>query len=150
MGFIKEVGYAVVGCGRIATSHLKAVNQLPGYIDLIAAVDVREERARKYCEEFGAEKYYTSVENALKDEAIEAVDLCLPPSEHCPVAVQAMNAGRNVIVEKPMCLTVAEADQMIEAADRNGVILMCGQSRRFNDPLMAARETGDEEQCPTR
>jgi predicted dehydrogenase len=140
MGFIEKVGYAVIGCGRIATSHLKAVNQLPEYIDLIATVDVQEHRAEKYCEEFQAEKHYTSVEDVLKDEGVEAVDLCLPPSEHCLVAVQAMNAGRHVLVEKPMCLTVAEADQMIEAVDRNGVILMCGQSRRFNDPLMAARE----------
>lgn len=140
MGFIKKVGYAVIGCGRIATSHLKAVNQLPEYIDLIATVDVQEDRAMKHCEKFRAEKHYTSVEDVLKDKAVEAVDLCLPPSEHCPMAVQAMSAGRHVIVEKPMCLTVAEADQMIEAADRNGVILMCGQSRRFNDPLMAARE----------
>lgn len=140
MGFIEKVGYAVIGCGRIATSHLKAINQLPEYVDLIATVDVQEERAKKYCGDFGAEKYYTSMADVLKDEAIEAVDLCLPPSEHCPVAVQAMNAGRHVIVEKPMCLTVAEADKMIEAADRNEVIVMCGQSRRFNDPLMAAHE----------
>ena len=140
MGFTRKVGYAVIGCGRIATSHLKAISQLPEYIDLIATVDVQENRARKYCEDFEAEKYYTSVEDVLKDKVVEAVDLCLPPSEHCPVAVQAMDAGRHVIVEKPMCLTVSEADQMIEVADRNGVILMCGQSRRFNDPLMAARK----------
>ena len=140
MGFTKKVGYAVVGCGRIATSHLKAINQLSEYIDLVATVDIQEDRARKYCEDFAAGKYYASVEDALRDQAVEAVDLCLPPSEHCPVAVQAMKAGRHVIVEKPMCLTVAEADQMIEAADKNSVILMCGQSRRFNDPLMAARE----------
>jgi predicted dehydrogenase len=140
MGFNRKVGYAVIGCGRIATSHLRAINQLLEYIDLIATVDVQEDRARKYSEDFGARKYYTSVQDVLEDKAVEAVDLCLPPSEHCPVAVQAMNAGRHVVVEKPMCLTVAEADQMIEAADRNSVILMCGQSRRFNDPLMAARE----------
>ena len=139
MGFIRKVGYAVIGCGRIARSHLRAVNHLSEYVDLIAVVDVQEDRARAYCDEFGAEKYYTSVDDALEDEAVEAADLCLPPSEHCPVAVQVMNAGRHVMVEKPMCLTVAEADQMIEAADENRMILMCGQSRRFNDPLTAAR-----------
>jgi predicted dehydrogenase len=140
MGFIRKVGYAVIGCGRIARSHLSAVNQLTDYVDLIATVDVQEDRARNYSEEYGAEKYYASVADALKDDAIEAVDLCLPPSEHCPVAVQAMSAERHVLVEKPLCLTVAEADRMIEAADRNGVILMCGQSRRFSDPLMAAHK----------
>jgi len=140
MESVKKVGYAVIGCGRIARSHLSAINQLSGYIDLIATVDFQEDRARGYCEEFGAEKYYTLVKDVLEDGAVEAVDLCLPPSEHCPVAVEAMNAGRNVIVEKPMCLTVKEADQMIEAADRNGVILMCGQSRRFNEPLIAVYE----------
>ncbi len=144
MGFIRKVGYAVIGCGRIARSHLSAVNQLTDYVDLMATVDVQEDRAKDYSEEYGAEKYYTSVEDALKDDAIEAVDLCLPPSEHCPVAVQAMNAERHVLVEKPMCLTVVEADEMIEAADRNGVILMCGQSRRFNDPLMAAHKMLNE------
>jgi len=139
MGF-KKVGYAVIGCGRISTSHLKAINQLPEYIDLIATVDMEGYRAERYCEEFGAKKYYTSVADVLNDKAVEAVDLCLPPSAHCPIAVQSMNAGRHVLVEKPMCLTVAEADEMIETADKNGVILMCGQSRRFNDPLMSARK----------
>ena len=87
MDFAKKVGYAVIGCGRISRSHLAGVNQLPEYIDLIATVDVQEDRAKGYCQEFGASKYYTSVENALKDETIEAVDLCLPPSEHCASAV---------------------------------------------------------------
>lgn len=140
MGSVRKVGYAVVGCGRISEYHLKAVNELPDYVDLVATVDVQAERAKKYCANFGAGTYYTSVEDVLKNEAVEAVDLCIPPSEHCPVAVQVMEAGRHVLVEKPLCLTVVEADKMIAAADKNNVTLVCGQSRRFNDPLMAARE----------
>lgn len=140
----QRVGYAVVGCGRIAQAHLKAVHQLPEHVDLVAVVDTQEDRAKAYQTQFGAGTYYLSVEEALQDDAIEAMDLCLPPVAHCPVAVQAANAGRHVLVEKPMALTVAEADAMITATEDSDVILMAGQSRRFNDPLMAAKKLLDE------
>jgi predicted dehydrogenase len=113
-------------------------------VELVAVVDMQEGRARDYQSRFGAPKHYVSVEDALQDKAIEAVDLCLPPAAHCPVAVQSLESGRHVLVEKPMALTVAEADAMIAAAEENDVILMSGQSRRFNDPLMAAKELLDE------
>ena len=137
------VGYAVVGCGRIAKAHLEAIQQLPDHVKLLAVVDVQEERAKEYQVRYGAPKHYLSVQQALQDNEIEALDLCLPPSAHGPVAVEALEAGRHVIVEKPMALTVAEADAMIDAADKNDVILMSGQSRRFNEPLWAAKELLD-------
>lgn len=144
MSFEKPVGYAVVGCGRIAQSHLNAIQQLPEHVELVAVVDMQEDRAKDYQTRFGAQKYYVLVEDALQDEAIEAVDLCLPPVAHCPVAVQALKAGRHVLVEKPMALTVQEVDAMINAAESNGVIVMAGQSRRFNEPLMAAKQLLDD------
>jgi len=133
---MKKLGYCCVGCGRISPSHLYAARELSDLVDLVAVVDIIEEKAIRRAKEFGARKYYLSVDEAFLDPQIDIVDLCLPHYLHCPIAVQAAENGKHVLVEKPMSITVEEAEKMISAAEKNGVTLMVGQSRRFHRAVL--------------
>lgn len=136
----RPLGVAVIGCGRISVSHIKGSQSHPDALEVVAVVDVVEEKARARADEFGVATVYTSVEEALRDDRIQALDICTQPVFHAPVGIQGAEAGRHVIIEKPMCLTVKEADRLIAAGKANGVTVMSGQSRRFNEPVLAARK----------
>jgi predicted dehydrogenase len=81
--------------------------------------------------DFSAVRKYRTVEEILGDPELDAVDICLPTYLHAPVAIQALRAGKHVLVEKPMALDAASAAEMIEEAERQQRILMVGQALRF-------------------
>lgn len=125
-------GVAVFGCGGVSGAHFSAYAANPK-ARLVAAVDVRPELARAAAERWNAPRWYSSAEEALADPAIQIADLCLPHHLHAPVAIQAANAGKHVFVEKPIANTLAEADAMIAACERNGVVLMVDQTKRYQN-----------------
>jgi len=131
----KILNVAIVGCGRIAREHVKAYKTLGECFRIVAFADLDISRASGFADEFEMGRAYDSVARACRNEDIHAVDLCLPPCAHCPAAVEAADLGRHVIVEKPLAVTCEQVDYMIDAAERNGVVVMSGQSRRFNGPL---------------
>ena len=135
-----KVGIALIGCGRIARNHFEAYANLSDVLEVVAVIDTDEDRAKKGQDACGASRYYLSIEDALDDDEVEALDVCLAHALHCSICVQALDAKRHVICEKPLACSLAECDEMIAAADRNRVWLMSGQSRRFNGPLIKARE----------
>jgi len=134
---------AVVGCGRIAHNHVSAYRELDDLFEIVAFADRDLSRAEAFARESGIANAYTSLEDACAELAIDTADLCLPPSEHCPVAVTAAELGLHVIVEKPLALTCEDVDRMVAAGERNQVVVMSGQSRRFNGPLRKAKEIID-------
>src|SRR4051795_5660549 len=97
----KKVKIAIIGLGRIARTHIDALNHWPELCELSAVVDINEDLARAYSEEFNV-PYYISVEESLKDPNIDAVVICLPHNLHESVSVQASHAGKHVLVEKVM------------------------------------------------
>jgi predicted dehydrogenase len=133
-----KIGLAMIGCGQIAQAHLRgiAANQ---QAELVAAMDIAEEKAIAAADKYGA-KPYTSVEAVLANENVDAVVLPLPHHLHCPIAIQAAEAGKHILVEKPMALNLAEAKQMVEAAESASVRLMVGQSTRFRPEVWTAKE----------
>jgi len=132
-----NVGLAMIGCGQIARAHLRAIGETP-HADLVATMDIIEEKVRAAADEYHA-KPYTSVKAVLADEGVDAVVLPLPHHLHCPIAVQAAEAGKHILVEKPMALNLAEARQMVDAAEAGGVCLMVGQSTRFRPEVWTAK-----------
>jgi predicted dehydrogenase len=128
----------MVGCGGIAQAHLEGIAQTPG-ASLAAAVDVVAERAEAVAGAHGVSAY-TSYAEALADPRVDAVLLALPHHLHLPYTVQAAQAGKHVLVEKPMAMNLAEARQMVEAAQAAGVRLMVGQSTRFQPQVWALKE----------
>jgi predicted dehydrogenase len=119
----------LVGCGFMGKMHGTVYGQLPN-AELVAAVDQTPDRLKEYCNQFGC-KGYTTLEEALANEQIDVVDICLPTDLHHEFVIKAANAGKNVFCEKPMARTVALAEEMADACKRNGVRLMIGHCIRF-------------------
>jgi len=127
---------AIVGCGWAGTRHLEAVRELGDKVEAAGLVDSDEAHLQKKAGEFGIQNVYANYAEALKDPEFDAIDICSPHRFHCEQAVAAAEAGKSVLVEKPMALTVAEATRMLEAAAANGVRLYVAESAVYA-PLAA-------------
>jgi predicted dehydrogenase len=101
--------------------------------------DVDEGLARRRAEEVGVERVFTDAETMISDVACDAVDVCTPPDQHAPLVRTAIEAGKHVLVEKPFTLSLAEARELVAAADRARVTLMVAQNQRFLPSHQAAR-----------
>lgn len=137
-----KVGLGMIGCGQIAQSHFKAIKGAPD-AELVAVMDVVEEKAQAASKEYGG-KIYKSVEEVLADDSVDAVILPLPHHLHRPITIQAAEAGKHILVEKPMALNLSEAQEMVNAAEKAGVRLMVGQSTRFRPEFWKAKSLIDE------
>ena len=143
----------VIGLGFMGTTHIKAARGVPGVE--IAAVCSRDERklAGDFSEvrgnsgdaggqvDLSGAALYRDIAALLADSTIDAVDICLPTGMHERVTVDALRAGKHVIVEKPMALDGASADRMVAEAERQGRVLMSAQVIRFWPEYAALRDT---------
>jgi predicted dehydrogenase len=131
----RKLRFGVIGCGRIAQAHFAAIEFLKEEVDLVAVTDTDEKRAREAKERFGARYFIPRYEDLLDHPEIEAVIIPLPNHFHHPVALKAAKAKKHILVEKPIALNTKQAQEMVEEAKKNGIILMVGQSRRFSDAV---------------
>ncbi len=133
---------AIIGCGRISDLH-----QL-GYrgredAKIVTVCDTNKSQAKKKAKAWGVEKVYTLYEDVLSDKEVDAVELLTPHHLHCPMSVQAAQAGKHISVQKPMALSAAEADEMIAAANKAGVILRVYETFVFYPPAVRAKQMID-------
>jgi predicted dehydrogenase len=141
---------AVFGLGFMGSTHLKALRNIPG-AELVAVMSNVEKQLTGDLSEiqgniggpgekmdFSRVRKYRSVEEALRDPEIEAVDICLPTHFHAQAAIDALRAGKHVLVEKPIALTGADADWIIAEAEKAGRVVMAAQVVRFIGPYRAA------------
>ena len=131
---------AIVGCGWAGSRHIEAVRELGEKIEVVCLVDNDEAFVNEKAAEFGIDKVYTDYADALKDTDIDAVDICTPHHLHCTQAVAAAEAGKHVLVEKPMARTVKEASRMMAAADQNGIRLYVAESADYTPMAKLLRE----------
>lgn len=143
MGPPLKVG--LVGCGHHSTAHVQALLALSDLVRVTAVCDVDPERAGVCGARLHAERVFTDYHEFLAESGVDAVDLCLPHSEHAPTTVEAARAGKHVLVEKPIARTLAEADAMIEAARSAGVTLMVAHNQRFHPENQRIRNLLDED-----
>lgn len=141
---MSRMGLCLVGLGRIAQSHLSAIAELKDILKLRAVVTRDPDKGKMVESEYGAEKIYASLDKALEDPEIEAVDICLPHHLHADAAISAAKAGKHVFIEKPLARNLEEADRIIEAAKSAGVKLMVGQSRRFTRATLESKKIIEE------
>ena len=109
---------AIVGTGGIAGAHARAVDALDG-IELVAAVDIDPDRLATFTATWPAARGYPGLAELLAAERLDLVHVCTPPGTHAGTAIAALEAGVNVVCEKPPCLSLAELDR-IQAAERAG------------------------------
>jgi UDP-N-acetyl-2-amino-2-deoxyglucuronate dehydrogenase len=126
---MQRFGVGVIGCGGISSAHLAAYRELADDCVLVAVCDVNEGAARARAAEFQVPEVYTDVARLLADDRVQAVSVCTPHFLHAPLAIAALRAGKHVICEKPMAMTVGECAEMVAAARANGVQLTVGSER---------------------
>ncbi|MCS7223675.1 MAG: Gfo/Idh/MocA family oxidoreductase, partial [Armatimonadetes bacterium] len=122
---------ALIGAGGIAQAHLEAYQKVPE-ATVVAVVDIVEERARRTAERWNIPKWFTDYRQALKENEVEAVDICTPHNVHAPPALEALKSGRSVLVEKPMTARLADAVQMVRLARQKNLTLFCGIASRWS------------------
>ncbi|NMA48693.1 MAG: Gfo/Idh/MocA family oxidoreductase [Tissierellia bacterium] len=155
MEAIIMLNFAIIGCGRISYKHVEAIVNNHSEARLIAVCDTIEERAKKKAEEYFEKMasqgilvempiIYTHYEELLKDSAVDIVTIATESGKHARVSIDAMNAGKHVIVEKPMAMSIEDADRMIEASERNNVKLCVCHQNRFNPAVQKLRQAVEE------
>ena len=131
-----SVRLGVIGCGVIGTIHLRAAAAAPE-VTVAAVADQLPGRAQEAAGEFGAERAYVEAEDLIGDPEVDAVVLALHAAGRAQLAVQALAAGKHVLVEKPPALNAAEVQTML-AAQGDRVAACCSSRRRFYDSYDAA------------
>lgn len=132
---------ALVGCGRIARVHQAYLREL-ATVELVGACDSAPDARAAFTRDTG-QTTFASVEELLANGKPEAVHILTPPASHAPLAIRFLEAGVNVLVEKPFALHVAEADHVIAAARRNGRWVTADHNRYFDPVVQAAARTLD-------
>ena len=120
----------LIGCGAISPLHLEAVSK-SSIAELTAVSDIREERAKAAAEKYGC-NYYTNYKEMIEKESLDSIHICTPHYLHPVIAVYAAEKGVNVLTEKPMSVTLEQADEMIEACKINKVALGVIFQNRYN------------------
>ncbi|MBP9989466.1 MAG: Gfo/Idh/MocA family oxidoreductase [Ruminococcus sp.] len=129
----RKIKVGIIGCGGICKGkHLPALTNID-FIEVVALCDIIEERALEMQKmfELGDAKIYTDYKELLKDESIEVVHVCTPNRSHSFISIDALEAGKHVMCEKPMAKTSEEAKAMCEAAKRTGKKLTIGYQSRW-------------------
>ena len=135
------LGLALIGAGRIGTNHAEiAAHRIPG-ARLLAIADPVELAAKRLAIELGADA--VAVDELLVRPDVDAVLITAPARSHADLVVAAVEAGKHVFCEKPMAVTLADADRAIAAAEAAGVVLQVGFNRRFAAGFAAARAAVD-------
>lgn len=136
---MRNIGYGVIGLGFFGEKHVQVAATLPS-LNLRAVCTRRDQRRKEIKKRFDVPKDYKDYHDLLADPDIEAVSVVTHVDDHLEPVLAALGAGKHVLVEKPMARTVAECDQMIEAAEKANRILMVGHICRFNPRYAVARE----------
>ncbi len=138
----------IIGCGGIANGkHMPGLKTVPG-VEMVAFCDIIVEKAEAAAKKFGTPdaKVYEDYKELLKDETIDVVHVCTPNRSHSFITVDALEAGKHVMCEKPMAINSEEALKMIDAAKRTGKKLTIGYQNRMRADslwLKAAADRGD-------
>ena len=120
----------IVGTGGIAASHARALQALGDRVRLVAAVDVDTDRAAAFAAQWGVPRTAGDLAEVLADTRVDLVHVCTPPVAHVPVAEQALAAGANVVVEKPVALSLAEVDRLLALEEAStGSVAVVSQHR---------------------
>jgi len=137
------LGFALVGCGRIAKRHSELLghNQI-GNARLVAVSDVVKSKAEAIGERFGVPSY-ADMHAMMQSEKVDVVVVLTASGLHAEHVIALAKYGKHIVVEKPMALSLGDADKMIEACDRAGVKLFVVKQNRLNVPVVKLREALD-------
>ncbi len=139
---MKPLKLALIGTGGIAQTHMRALAKTD-QIEVVAVCDIVEEKAVRTAKEYGVPKVFVDYHDILEMDEVEAVSICTWNQAHAAPAVDALHAGKHVLVEKPMAATLVDATAMAKAAKETGLILMVGVQPRFGFARRTAKAIAD-------
>jgi UDP-N-acetylglucosamine 3-dehydrogenase len=141
---MRKLGVAVIGVGGWGKNHARAYKEIES-TELVAVCDVNAERAKSIARQYGI-KAYTNSAKMLKNEDIEAVSVCTWSTMLAKEALKALNAGKHVLVEKPMAANTKQAKTLLETAEKNGLHLTVGFLMRFIPGLQHIRRAVEKKE----
>ncbi len=131
------INIVIVGCGRIGARHAEHINKTDG-LNLYAVCDIDISKAKDLANKYDS-KFFLEIKDAIIESAVDVVSICTPNGLHSEHAILALNAGKNVLCEKPMAITVHDCGEMIHAAEKNNKRLFVIKQNRFNPPVQIVK-----------
>ena len=132
------MGFGIIGCGMISNFHAKAIADVDA-AELVACFDMVKESADRLAKETGCTPYY-SLDEMLADPKVDIVTIGTPSGAHMDPAVAAAKAGKHVIVEKPLEITLEKCDRIIDECEKAGVVVSTIFPSRFHDSSQKIRK----------
>jgi UDP-N-acetyl-2-amino-2-deoxyglucuronate dehydrogenase len=139
---------AIIGTGNISHNHIQGYLEFPDRCEIVALVDIYPEKAEEKKKHYGLTeaKVYSNHQDILNDPSIDVFDICTPPYVHAAISIDALNAGKHVLCEKPMAASLQECDAMISAAKSSGKTLSIIAQNRFTDAFWRLKKVLESNQ----
>ena len=138
---MNKINFGIIGCGRIAKRHAGIIS---GIGCLSAVCDIKENRAKEFAGEFKCNSYSDYYEMLNKETEIDVISICTPNGLHAEQTIKSLQAGKHVLCEKPMAISVQDCEKMIIESDKAGKDLFIVKQNRFNPPAEALKKLIDE------
>ncbi|MBC8229216.1 Gfo/Idh/MocA family oxidoreductase [bacterium] len=139
-----RLGIGIIGTGGISNAHADGYLRLGDKVKIIAVADIFREKAEAAAARWGVECALEDYHHLLEMDEIDAVSVCTYNAAHCQPTVDALKAGKHVLVEKPMAVNAQEAYRMATGAEESGKILMVGMKWRFRPEVLAAKQAVED------
>ncbi|MDI9596307.1 MAG: Gfo/Idh/MocA family oxidoreductase [Atribacterota bacterium] len=140
---MEQINVGIIGSSYAAKFHARSYQECPD-VNVVAVAARNEENLKDFCKNFKLTKFYSDYRKMLEVEDIQMVSVCVPNSLHKEVVIQAANAGKHVVCEKPLATTLEDCDEMIEACQENNVKLMYAEDFIFAPAIIRAKSIFEE------
>src|SRR3977135_4177065 len=141
---MERVKVGVIGTGFQADVHCASIQIMPEAAEVVAVASPTPGHARALADRYGIARSFLDYREMLKETDIHMVTIALPNDLHARVTHDAAEVGKHIVCEKPLCLTLEEAEAMIDICRRKGVLLMCGEELPFVPKYAKAKEMARE------
>jgi myo-inositol 2-dehydrogenase/D-chiro-inositol 1-dehydrogenase len=139
---VERVGVGIIGSGFVSEIHAKSLDRLPN-AELVAVASQTPQNVQDFAQRHDVAEYSCNYEDLLEIEQVDMVLICVPNYLHSRICCDAAQAGKHVVCEKPLCTTMAEAQQMVETCEECGVHLMYGEQLCFVPKYVRAKQICD-------
>lgn len=136
---MKTIGIGLIGCGVWGSIHARTYKASP-LVRMIAVCDQDMDRASQFAKKYGFNSYTTNLQELISNPDIQAISIATPDHTHTPILLKVLEAGKHVLVEKPLAMTVEECDLILKTRDKHGVKLMVDFHNRWNIPFIQVRK----------
>lgn len=139
----RRIRFGIIGCGVIADFHANAILEIPGEAELVGVTDVLYDAAEKFSKRHGI-KAFKNLEEMLNSKEIDVVNICTPSGYHAEVVIKAAQAGKHIIVEKPMAITTEQLDVIEKVCEENKIMLSSISQNRFARSVTMTKKAIEE------